>query len=579
MSPQSQSVRIKLLGGFFCILMLIIGFRLYQVQVVNGQEFKHRADSQYVQTSTYEFDRGAIYIKDNEGTKFPAATVKSGYLLAINPQLVSVPAEVAESVYQVFTPMDKTLISQDEFISDFINHAGRSDDTYEEIIDRLTPETAEAINDLDLDGVMVFGQRWRHYPGDDLLSHVIGFTSFNQDDEKVGTYGLERVYEDELARGDTSIFTNFFAEAFSTAKSAVNNNLASDIYLSVDRSVQIELENILVETKSQWRTKSTAGIVIEPKTGAVIAMASSPAFDLNNFGQVESSSVYVNPLVENVYEMGSIMKPLTMAYALDAGAVTKNTYYNDTGRLKVDGATISNYDGRARGNVPMQEILNQSLNVGTAFLVDQMGRDAFKDYFIKSGLNEVTGIDLPNEANPLVDSLLTSPRRIEYVTASFGQGFAVSPIAMARALAIIANDGKLPSPYVVERVQHEIGTWADGRSDDQVQVISSQAAKITTDMLVEVVDEALRGGNESLRNYSIAAKTGTAQIANQTGQYREDAYLHTFFGYFPAYNPRYLVFLMNEEPQGARYASETLTNPFMELTKFLINYQNLEPDR
>ena len=259
--------------------------------------------------------------------------------------------------------------------------------------------------------------------------------------------------------------------------------------------------------------------------------------------------------------------------------MTQNTTYNDTGQLTVDKSTISNYDGGARGVVPMQEILNQSLNVGTAFLVNQMGRDKLKDYFKSSGFDSITNIDLPNEAYPLTESLLTSPRTIEYVTASFGQGFAVSPIAMTRALAILANDGKLPNPYVVERVQHEIGTWDDKRKKDQTQVISAKSAHQTTDMLVTVVDEALRGGEESLINYSIAAKTGTAQIANERGQYREDAYLHTFFGYFPAYNPKYLIFLMNEEPVGARYASETLTDPFMSLTKFLINYKNIEPDR
>jgi cell division protein FtsI/penicillin-binding protein 2 len=318
---------------------------------------------------------------------------------------------------------------------------------------------------------------------------------------------------------------------------------------------------------------------MEASTGAIVAMASTPKFDLNNFGNVSDSSVYVNPLVENVYEMGSIIKPLTMAYALDKGVVTKNTHYEDTGKLTVDKSTISNFDGRARGNVAVQEILSQSLNVGTAFLLTKMGSDSFKDYFIKSQLDQLTNIELPNEAIPLTNSLLSSPRQIEYVTASFGQGFAVSPIAVTRALGILANQGKLTQPYIVERVQHELGTWSDSRRQNQVQVISAEAANTTTDMLVKVVDEALRNGDESLRNYSIAAKTGTAQIANSTGSYREDAYLHTFFGYFPAYQPKYVVFLMNEEPVGARYASETLTDPFMSLTKFMINYQNIEPDR
>ncbi len=568
------------MGAFFCLCLVLIVYRLYQVQIVSGQEFRHQAGTQYVRTSTAEYDRGSIYIKDNLGTKFPAASVQSGYILAIHPsELTGDINNIANKVYEAIEVDDLEGLTEPDFVSKFADHAARIDDSYEEVIDQLSDASAEAISKLDIDGVNVYQQRWRHYPGGELLSHVIGFTSYNDEDERVGTYGLERTYDKELRRGNSSIFTNFFAEAFTTAKDVVSDNLSADLYLTIDRSVQIELEKTLEDTMAQWQTKSTAGIVMDPKTGAIIAMASTPAFDLNHFSDVESSAIYVNPLVENVYEMGSIMKPLTMAYALDSGAVTKDTTYNDTGKLTVDKSTISNYDGGARGVVPIQQILNQSLNVGTAFLLNQMGSEKFKQYFIKSGFDSQTGIDLPNEANPLTDSLLSSPRQIEYVTASFGQGFAISPIAMTRALAIIANNGRLPSPFVVERVQHELGTWSDNRSEAQEQVVSETTAKLTTDMLVTVVDDALRGGNESLRNYSIAAKTGTAQIANHTGQYREDAYLHTFFGYFPAYNPKYLIFLLNEEPKGARYASETLTSPFMSLTKFLINYQNLEPDR
>jgi cell division protein FtsI (penicillin-binding protein 3) len=580
MTKGNSLLRIKFLMVIFTIFLIAITYQLYQLQIVNGAEFRNRADLQYVGTSASNFDRGTIYIKNNIGNKFPIASVASGYRLAIHPALVTNPDKVARQIYAVLDPAEQDSVSEAEFVERFVARASRTDDSYEEILTQLSVDTGETINDLDLPGVNVYGDRWRHYPAGKLLSHVVGFISYNQDDERVGTYGLEREYESLLARGNESIFTNFFAEAFSTVQSVVNDNLSADLYLTIDRSVQIELEKTLADTAIKWHTKKTAGIVMDPKTGAIVGMAATPDFDLNTFNQVDSASIYVNPLVENVYEMGSIMKPLTMAYALDSGVVTPATHYNDTGQIKVDGFTISNYDKRARGNVPVQEVLNQSLNVGTAFLVNTMGHDVFKKYFLKSGFDEVTEIDLPNEAGPLTEALLESPRRVEYVTASFGQGFAISPIAMARALSIIANGGKLPSPYIVERVQHELGTWDDMRQDQkQTQVISAAAAKTTTDMLVTVVDEALAGGDESLRNYSIAAKTGTAQIANQSGSYREDAYLHTFFGFFPAHNPRYLIFLLNEEPRGARYASETLTDPFMSLTKFLINYQNLEPDR
>lgn len=577
MTAKQSLTRLRILGLFFGLLCVILVYRLYSVQIVNGSEFRRIAGSQHIQTSSTDYDRGTIYIKDRVGDRFPVANVSSGYVLTINPNLVTNPDEIGDSIFDIIQG-NKGVGDRENFMDDFIKKATKENDPYEVIANRITADQAERISELDIIGVQSYPERWRYYPAGSMLSTVIGFTSYDGDD-RVGTYGLERKYEDQLNRKQTSIFTNLFAEAFSTAKKAADDQLASDLHLTIDRSVQIELEKTIRRAQETWKTTLTGGIVMDPKTGAIIAMATTPTFNLNYFSEVSNPSLYSNPLVENVYEMGSIMKPLTMAYALDAGAISQNTHFNDTGSLKVDGSTISNFDGDARGNVPVQEILNQSLNVGTAFLMRSMGSKVFKEYFIKSGLNEQTKIDLPNEARPLTSSLLSSPRQIEYVTASFGQGFAVSPIAMTRALAIIANQGRLPSPYVVERIQHDLGTWTDNRKKSTTQVISEKSAEITTRMMVNTVDDALRGGSVSLENYSIAAKTGTAQIANTTGQYREDVYLHTFFGYFPAYDPKYVIFLMNEQPRGAQYASETLTDPFMLLTKFLINYQNLEPDR
>ena len=577
MTNKQSLARIRFLGGIFLLIMVALIWRLYMVQVVEGEEYRHLASGQYVKNVNSDYDRGSIFINDGKHT-FPVATIATGYTLAINPRSISPNEDIAKSIYEALSGDDQRRFNKDEFIEDFVKKAGK-DDPYEELLTRLDKDSYKQIDELNLSGVAMYSSRWRSYPNNDLLAHVVGFTSFHGDEIK-GTYGLERQYDNTLQRKDKAVFTNFFAEAFSTAKDAINQQLASNLYLTIDRTAQVELEKQLDLIIVNWDSRSAAGIVMDPKTGAILAMASSPDFDLNNFSQVSDSAVYTNPLVENVYEMGSIMKPLTMAYALDTGSVSSDTYYNDTGSLVIDQARISNYDLRARGTVPVQEILNQSLNVGTAFLLNQMGRDAFKDYFIKSGLNEVTGIDLPHETSPLTDSLLSSPRKIEYVTASYGQGFAVSPIAMTRALALLANEGRLPNPYVVSRLQHELGTWSDNDPDlNTEQVIKRETAREVTEMLVEVVDTALRGGYESLDNYSIAAKTGTAQIANTTGNYRDDAYLHTFFGYFPAYEPKYLILLMNEEPVGARYSSETLTDPFMNLTKFLINHNNVAPDR
>jgi len=271
-------------------------------------------------------------------------------------------------------------------------------------------------------------------------------------------------------------------------------------------------------------------------------MAVSPSFNLNEFSKENDISIFRNPIVEDVYEMGSIIKPLTISAGLDSEAITAETTYNDRGFIKIDGYEVSNYDGKARGVVDMQEVLSQSLNTGVVFVVGEMGNDVFREYMRNFGLIEKTDIDLPNEASPLIKNL-DSPRNIEYATASFGQGIALSPIMTVRALSALANDGILTNPHLVKKINYEIGPAKTIEIKEGRRVLKSETADEITRMLVRVVDEALAGGTVKLDNYSVAAKTGTAQMANPKEKgYYDDRFLHSFFGYFPAYNPEFMVF-------------------------------------
>jgi cell division protein FtsI/penicillin-binding protein 2 len=278
--------------------------------------------------------------------------------------------------------------------------------------------------------------------------------------------------------------------------------------------------------------------------------------------------------------MGSIMKPLTVAAGLDSGAIVPETTYYDTGEIVLDQKTIRNHDGRARGTVPMQEVLNQSLNLGASFIALRMGGDTMREYFLdKFKLGSETGIDLPGELHGLVENL-QSPRQVEYATAAFGQGIAVTPIQTVRALAALANGGKLVTPHLVREIRYDVGLTQTLSWGQNEQVLSEKTAREVSRMLTEVVDTALLQGEITLERYSVAAKTGTAQVANPGGGgYYEDRFLHSFFGYFPSYDSRFIVFLFSLEPQGASFASQTLTQPFHALTQFLISYYDIPPDR
>ena len=289
--------------------------------------------------------------------------------------------------------------------------------------------------------------------------------------------------------------------------------------------------------------------------------------------------VYRNPLIENVFEFGSVIKPLVVAGALDAGVITPKTQYYDSGSVVVDKKVINNFDKKGRGTVTMQEVLNQSLNTGMVFIEQKLGHEKFRNYMKSYGLGEKTGIDLPNETSGLIRNL-ESPRNIEYANASFGQGIAVTPIEAVRAFSILANGGNMITPHLVKEIKYENGLSKKiEHSYAKTNILSKETTDTITEMLIKVY-ESYDSGRHKIPRYTVATKTGTAQVAKETGGgYYDDRNMHSFFGYFPARDPKFLIFLYVKNPKGVKYASQTLIPPFNSLTKFLINYYNLPPDR
>ncbi len=567
--------RIRLLSLSFCLFALVLVGKLYLVQIVSGNSYAERADRQYAYPSQGIFDRGSIFFQDKEKNVISAATLRSGFFIALNPKLIEDAHDAYKKISALF-PLEE---------ADFMARAQKKNDSYEEVAHRVPADVGAKIHNLDILGVSLYKENWRFYPGGSLAAQTVGFLSYQTDGKTIaGSYGLEKQYDGTLTRNSDDAYVNFFAQIFSDFyKTLAQEEMLGgegDITTTVEPSVQLHLEGVLKEIEGKWNSKLAGGIVIDPATGAIYALASYPTFDLNRFGEVTKPGVFENPLVQSVFEMGSIIKPLSLAAGIDAGVVTAATTYNDTGTITLNGKTISNFDGKARGIVDMQVVLNQSLNLGATFVMQKLGRDIFSQYFYAYGLGQKTGVDLPGEVRGLVDTSLNSPRDIEHANASFGQGIGLTPMQTVRALSSLANGGTLPTPHVVESVRSTLGYTRNVSPPAGVRVIQPATSEAITKMLVNVVDKALAGGAVKLPHYSVAAKTGTAQIANpQGGGYYTDRYLHSFFGYFPAYAPRFLVFLFQVEPQGAQYASATLTEPFMDMTKFLINYYAIPPDR
>ena len=570
---KSAIFRIRIITGVVLFLALVLIGRLYQLQVMQRFAFDDTARRQYVHTVKDLYSRGSVFFTARDGEKVSAATIQSGYVLAIDPSRITNPKET----YAKLNAVHKV----DE--ASFLEKAARTEKSYQEIEQKVSDADAGTIKALNLQGVQLYRTQWRYYPGDDLAARIIGFVGYaaNEGSTLSGRYGLERYYDDVLSRADGRISVNFFAEIFSNLGSVIfdpKETRTGDVVTSIEPTVARMLDSQLQKVQDKYSSALTGGIIINPKTGAIYALNAIPTFNLNDKKDA-GIDAFRNPLVENVYEMGSIIKALTMAAGIDSKAVTAATTYFDAGHIELDTYTIKNYDNRGRGTVNMQQVLNQSLNTGVSFVVKTMGKDKFRDYFTKLKLGSETGIDLPNEAHGLVENL-QSPRDVEYATASFGQGIALTPIETVRALSSLANGGKLITPHIATKLEYKDGTSKDITYPEGDQVFKKETSEEISRMLTNVVDVALSKGKVKLEHYSVAAKTGTAQIANvQGGGYYDDRYLHSFFGYFPAYDPQYLIFLYTVEPKGVKYASETLTAPFMELTKFLLNYYNVPPDR
>lgn len=571
MKVISSLSRIRVLSIAMLIFALLISVKLYFVQIVHGKAYSEKADRQYVKPNEKIFNRGSIFFETRTGDLVSAATMKTGFLVTLKPKLLENPEDAYNKLSSVL-PLEE---------ESFMSKASKKNDPYEEIAHRVDDVKAKEIEALKIPGLSLYKEKWRYYPGTTMAANVLGFVG-SDGDSISGQYGIEKYYEEVLNRNDENLNVNFFAEIFSDiSKTLVSDKQAEgDIVSTIEPSVELFLEKQLKALQSEWNPDTSGAIIINPKTGEIYAMASLPTFDPNNFNLEKDPRVYSNPLVDSVYEMGSIVKPLTMAAGLDSGVVTPQTTYNDEGSLTLNGSKISNFDFKARGVVPMQEVLNQSLNTGAAFVALKMGKENFSKYMLGYGIGDETGIDLPNEAAGLVENL-KSPRDIEHATAAYGQGIAMTPVETVRALSSLANGGYLIDPHITKSIKYTTGFSKDIFTGGQnKQVLKKETSQTITKMLVGVVDDALRHGAVKLPHWSVAAKTGTAQMANPAGKgYYADRYLHSFFGYFPAYDPKFLVFMYMVYPKGANYASETLTDSFFDITKFLINYYEIAPDR
>ncbi|MDX1608274.1 MAG: penicillin-binding protein 2 [Candidatus Spechtbacterales bacterium] len=561
-SQKKRSVnwRIKALFLVFILMSGAIIARLYFLQIVHGDYYAALARGQKTADERV-IPRGKIYFADNAGEdRFIAATNKEAPLVYANPKEIKDERAVLSEVKKVIEiPEEDTDIILDRMRNKNLSYA---------LIARgLSKEKGEEIDALKLPGVYTRTELARIYPAGSIASDLLGFLGFSGS-KRSGQYGLEEFYDPALSGDTDSGF--FFTDLFSP-----NIDESADLELSVDYGVQFAVEKKLETLVEELEAESASAIFMDPSTGAIIAMAIVPDFNPNNYNAVENISIFSNETTQAVYELGSVFKPITMAAAIDAGVITPKTVYEDTGKIEISGYTIRNSDGKAYENQTMTEALEKSLNTGAIFAQQEVGKKKFREYLENFQLDKVTGVDLPGEVPGNIENVKNTNRDINFATASFGQGISFSPLRFLASMAAIANEGKIMRPYVVDKINYSDKSIS---TDPEVmaQPINSLTASRITAMMVSVVENGY-GEKAKVPGYTVAGKTGTAQVPNPDGPGYSDKTIHSFVGFAPAYNPKFIGIVKVDNPQNIKFSADSVTPAFGDLASFILQYYKIPP--
>ena len=553
---------------FFLVASGALAVRLFLMQIVHHREYLDLAAKQHGRVEEFASQRGIIFVQDGEKNLVPLALNQNYKVLVASPSRIENPSETARELAQT--------LGLDE--AEVLRKLSKIDDPYEIIARKIDEETVDRIAALELPGLSFEDETRRVYPDAGLAAHLIGFVSAEQGEE-AGQYGLERTYNEDLAGSKGILEGAKDAAGFWIAlgrRILVPPKNGSSLVLTLDYTIQRKAEEIGRLAREKSEARQALILVLEPKTGRILAEAVDPTFDPNLFSQQEDLSIFLNPAVESRYELGSVVKPLTMAAGIAERKVQPDSRYQDTGIVRIGGVAIHNYGQRSYGWQTMTQVLERSLNTGAVHVARLLGPEAQREYLERFGLGEETGVDLPGEIAGDISNL-TSGREIDFATASFGQGIATTPLQLARAIGAIANGGRLMRPYVGEKSIDDSGNEVRHTPEVGREVVPAQTAETITKMLVSAVRNGIEN-RAGVKGYFVAGKTGTAQVPRKDGRGYSDEVIHTFVGYAPAFDPRFLIFLQLNEPKSQRSAAPTLTPAFHDLAEFILNYYEVPPD-
>jgi cell division protein FtsI/penicillin-binding protein 2 len=578
---KKETWRFWTLVGIVSTLFLIIIARVFQIQVLEHNIYKVKAEKQHQSEVKLVGDRGNIYFQNlKSGDNFPVAINLITYDVGIDANMIannndSNKAQIKDFIDKNFPDIDRVKL-EEEF--------NNKDNKYYIFAKNIPENIIEPIKKENLKGLILEKKSARAYPEKALGAQILGFVSKNT---QKGQYGVEQYYESQL-RGEDGFAKIeakdkrgvWLANTDQDKKDAVDG---ANIVLTIDHTLQFKLEEVLAELATEYKPKVALGAIMDPKTGEILAMASNPSFDINEYNKVEDIGVFQNPVISSLYEQGSIFKPITVGIGLEKGVISPNTTYEDKGSELINGFEVANWSDKAYGLQTMSYALENSLNLGMIFIQRKLGREAFvsgiKDQF---QIGDKTGIDLPGEANNNINNLtkqVRDAREINYANASYGQGISMTPIRMLSSFNSIINEGKIVKPRIVKSIQNQDGTVQTFDPEIQGQSMSKEKANELAKMLVDVVDKG-SGKKASVAGYSIGGKTGTGQIA-VNGEYVKNGgpTYQSFIEFATLDNPKYTLLISLDSPQGVRFSDGSVVPKVKGLNEFLLNYFEISPDK
>ncbi|MBU1092266.1 penicillin-binding protein 2 [Patescibacteria group bacterium] len=560
-----QLRRVNLLGLIFVVFLVLVMGRIFQRQIIEHSNFLALAKEQHIVNEEMAAKRGKILVYDQQlETYYPLATNVSLYNLSVVPTQIKQPELVVSKLLPFLDDMTETdlleiLKSNKVYVSPLKR--------------RIEVKEKEAIEALTLEGVYLRSEEYRYYPEDDLASNTLGFV--NRD--RQGQYGIEGYFDQELSgqSGLAQVEKSSLGTHITTgSRKVINPENGADVVLTIDRAVQYFVEKKLQEYVERYEAVGGEVIIMEPQTGKIVAMANYPDFNPNYYNEFSLEN-FTNPNISSVYEPGSVFKIFTIAAGIDAGLISPNTTYTDTGEIQITDKIIRNSDLAAHGVQTMTQVLEKSLNTGAVFVVQKLGRQLFYKYLKDLGFDAITNVGLAGEVPASMRPFREWPE-MDLATMSFGQAIAVTPIQLVAAVGAIANQGKLMKPQIVEKIIYPDGAVA---FDPQIVrvVFKPQTAQLVSAMMVNVVEKG-HGTQAGVVGYRVAGKTGTAQIAGPGG-YEKDDTIGSFVGFAPMDNPRFVMLTRIDRPKGTVFAESSAAPLFGDIAEYLLNYWQVPPER